>query len=1260
MKRIYLILLVLFSMQTFAQIDEQSFTDISEFGNSVAIDGQWAVVGHQYASGERLGITYPNAGLVSIYKKLTTGNWVHFQNLQEPVYYANPAWPNSQMGQLYGCSVDISDRTIVVGASFYDSDLQSDIGPDGMAFVYEYDPFAQSFVRVAIFAPELEVANKFGSSVAISGDWIAVGDPSEQHPIPGGNPNEDVQDIGCVHVYQRVNFEWEHHSKIIASDGWGSQAFFNGDDFGYSVDIEDEVVLVGAPEKGVENGVKLGAVYLYELNGGIWNETIFDGMMMMVDEHARFGHDVSLKDDYFVVGAPSSASAAQGSVFLYHHVGGVWSAEGPITSSDSQNGNRFGYSVSLNSNTMAVGAYGFDSEGKCYFYDYTETMTESDLQSSDITTGDGFGTVVNLSEDGLVISAIRGLGFYQDGTVYLYSLAQGFDGGWIGGIDNDWGNPDNWADFNVPNGNTDVVIGAGAPNKPYVNNLRAFCRNLTLEAGALLDVNGSNALTINGNFNNAGQVGVGDKSESSDPFITVLGETVFNGEGQQDIPPGIYQDFTFDAGLDSYLLGDITINGDYYHNSNKKLYVGNNEITFGSLIYDNGYRLKFNETSSIRVINDRIIDLTLPENLWDLYDLTIDVSGNHSVILDGDLSIHHELSLINGDLIMGHGPGCSMSLYNPIIIGNGQLKPNSNGQPFSMFILNSEEDNKSEEDFNIPSGLTRINILFIERSGNILLNGDLNIESNLQLNTSGFDANGFQITYEDGARLGIGGDAEITEDMMSGPNGVQDISISSGSPVLDFSGEIPGDLTIGAGTEQVEIAAGRCITVSGTTAINSGLILRSDANGTACFIDNGPVVYGAKSNSGITVERYIPSKDHWHYVASPIQNATAQFFAGAYLNWYDTENSAWVAFTSLDQALNTMQGYASKLPGNYSGQTISFEGELNSARINPISIDLTNSGDAYNLVGNPFPSVIDWDNANWTKNNVANAIYTWNAGTGAYATYVAGAATNGGSRYIAPMQGFFVEATGANPSLQIDNNSVRLDQAATFLKDEEVIKDQLSIVLTSTEGQDEIIVRFLEKATALFDIEYDAHKMFGNNSLAQVYAIDDSNEEMAIHTLNNTKETDVVKLGLKINESGTYSMNFNNHESFTGYVTITLEDKKTGAFIVLANEDSYEFSFEVGEEQDRFVLHFKDVTGIDNLQEQESFVYIINNRLYINMDADEDVDLIQVYSVNGQLIKKLSSQNDPIIGVQLDGLSRGTYIVKVTTESSILTQKFIY
>ncbi len=177
----------------------------------------------------------------------------------------------------------------------------------------------------------------------------------------------------------------------------------------------------------------------------------------------------------------------------------------------------------------------------------------------------------------------------------------------------------------------------------------------------------------------------------------------------------------------------------------------------------------------------------------------------------------------------------------------------------------------------------------------------------------------------------------------------------------------------------------------------------------------------------------------------------------------------------------------------------------------------TNSG--WNLVGNPYPSAIDWDAATgWTKTNVQNATYR-HVNNSTWASYVGGVGVNGGSRYIAPVQGFFVNVSeGFSAGILSMNNSVRTHTSTPFFKDE--IADIVRLEVSGNGYMDETAIRFLDIATSDFDADWDAHKLFGTvNEAPAIYCAD--NGMMAINSL---PETNTVPVGVKAGVPGEFTI----------------------------------------------------------------------------------------------------------------------------------------
>ena len=117
--------------------------------------------------------------------------------------------------------------------------------------------------------------------------------------------------------------------------------------------------------------------------------------------------------------------------------------------------------------------------------------------------------------------------------------------------------------------------------------------------------------------------------------------------------------------------------------------------------------------------------------------------------------------------------------------------------------------------------------------------------------------------------------------------------------------------------------------------------------------------------------------------------------------------------------------------------------------------------------------------------------------------------------------------------------------------------------------------------------------------------------------------------------------------SFTEYVSITLEDKKNNDFISLQNHTSYVFQYDSEEEPQRFVLHFKDVTGVDELEELDVRIYYAQEQLYISNDSDDKFNSLQIYNMAGQLMGDYSLGQENLQSFDASEWSNGTYVVQL-------------
>ena len=319
----------------------------------------------------------------------------------------------------FGWSVAMSGDYIVVGA--YGED---DAGTNsGAAYIYERNYGGQNYWGEVkkITASDTELADNFGHSVAIDGDYIVVGALQEE----GGGTAR-----GAAYIFGR-NVDgpnnWGEAKKLIASDA----ADF--DFFGNSVSINGDLVVIGVLNKdGV--GTRSGAAYIYERNNGgqdNWGEV----KKLTASDAAtedRFGCSVAVSGDFIIAGAyfEDGGGTDRGAAYIYgRNSGGQdnWGEVKKLTASDTEDDDRFGNSVTINGDYIVVGAHYKDevlaNNGAAYIYGRNSGGQDNWGEVAKLTAQNSglFGTSVAIDGDYVVVSANFEDGIGSDrGAVYIY------------------------------------------------------------------------------------------------------------------------------------------------------------------------------------------------------------------------------------------------------------------------------------------------------------------------------------------------------------------------------------------------------------------------------------------------------------------------------------------------------------------------------------------------------------------------------------------------------------------------------------------------------------------------------------------------------------------------------------------------------------------------------------------------------------------------------------------------------------------------
>ncbi len=421
----------------------------------------------------------------------------------------------------------------------------------------------------------------------------------------------------------------------------------------------------------------------------------------------------------------------------------------------------------------------------------------------------------------------------------------------------------------------------------------------------------------------------------------------------------------------------------------------------------------------------------------------------------------------------------------------------------------------------------------------------------------------------------------------------------------------------------------------------------------------------------------------YNYFSSPVIGETvADVFATNGTNFYsfDVASQDWTALPTAT-VLGAGDGFIATGNGNSGTITRTFTSNtgFNSGDITKtvqIVGTANNGDDDWNLVGNPYPSGLDFQSF-YTSNsaNIGTAIYLWDSdgndvgGTsadyatmtsaGSTSTTVGGAGFTTGDAVVASGQGFFVEALN-NANITFSNSHRSATNNVFFRTKSEMQRLWLSAKHEGGAGN-QILIAFAETADEKSDI-FDGKKRSESETLSFYMPVSyfekgvDS-EKLAIQGLPTLDEGRIVGLGIEAKQSGKFTFALDKAEYLENQ-TIFLHDLLTDEMVNITKE-SYSVELDKGDYEDRFTLRFvgEKVTSIsEDLAETGVSIFSHSNQIRINFaDLQSAKSNIAVYDLQGKLILSKSNQNTLQTSLELP--KSGIYIVKVENAKGILTKK---
>jgi len=274
--------------------------------------------------------------------------------------------------------------------------------PDGEVVTAESELI--SVVEKKYWPADATKGSQFAGALAIDGTRLLVG---SRYGYVGSVYT------GTAYIFERSGTTWSQQQKLTASDG------VKNDNFGWFLDLDGDVALVGAFEKNND----VGAAYFFERNSsGVWKQ-VKKAVPSGSGNH-HFGAGVSTDSKTAVVGSYLTNNM-RGLSYVYSRSGTTWSSVQTLTASDGTSYDQFGVSSDVEGDTIVVGAVVDDHKaidaGSVYVYMRSGTAWS---QTQKLTANDAliyaqFGRTVSLDGDSLLVGAKQDYNY--SGAAYVFT-----------------------------------------------------------------------------------------------------------------------------------------------------------------------------------------------------------------------------------------------------------------------------------------------------------------------------------------------------------------------------------------------------------------------------------------------------------------------------------------------------------------------------------------------------------------------------------------------------------------------------------------------------------------------------------------------------------------------------------------------------------------------------------------------------------------------------------------------------------------------
>ncbi len=352
-----------------AYIKASNTGENDDFGSSVSLFGDILVVGASGESSSSTGVggdqdndDAEGSGAVYVFRRSASGNWA-----QEAYLKAS----NTSAGDHFGTSVSFYDGLLAVGASAEDSSstgvnrnqANDDATNSGAVYIFRRSSIGTWTQEAYIKASNTDASDFFGRSVSLSGDLLAVSAANEDSSstgIHGDQANNDATDSGAVYVFRRsASRAWTQEAYIKASntdanDFFGSSISLSGDLLAVGADFESSSSTGVGGDQDNDSARRSGAGYVFRRSAaGTWTQEAYLNASN-TNANDRFGRSISLSGDLLAIGASERESSRGAGYVFRRSATGAWTQEATLQAP----GQQFGFALSLSDDLLAVTTVG--------------------------------------------------------------------------------------------------------------------------------------------------------------------------------------------------------------------------------------------------------------------------------------------------------------------------------------------------------------------------------------------------------------------------------------------------------------------------------------------------------------------------------------------------------------------------------------------------------------------------------------------------------------------------------------------------------------------------------------------------------------------------------------------------------------------------------------------------------------------------------------------------------------------------------------